>query len=219
MSIRLGTLSKETKVALLLSSLLHVLLLISFFLIKITGAQKGSNEVELRFEIPRTKVLPVPPQRPPQNLIQGHIIQQVPSVQAPSVESFSDIPFKEMETTDSVASSDSVQPYLPFPTQITFAALDSLARIYPELKHALLKEAVIRSGLKDDSVHLSINRPLLELMERIKFPSEMEGMMLQNRRMFGTTYNPMRAAPAPNQVDIVQLVAAIANLYHAFGGK
>ena len=97
-----------------------------------------------------------------------------------------------------------IQPRAEF--ELTYDVLDSLSRLHPELKKALLGQAIVAGALRDDSVYRAWHDNYLKAISGLGLPGELESEMRQNQRKFGTTYDPMRGPLAPHQVDVIKLM-------------
>ena len=116
------------------------------------------------------------------------------------------------------SSTPAYQALPPF-SEFTFALIDSLIKVYPALKEALLRETIIRSSLKEDSIQVASKRRFVNAMASLKVYGELEAVARHNQAMFGVPYNPMRSPPAPNQVDLIALARLIAKFLGSVGGN
>ena len=116
------------------------------------------------------------------------------------------------------SSTPGYQALPPF-SEFTFALIDSLIKVYPALKEALLRETIIRSSLKEDSIQVASRRRFVNAMASLKVYGELEAAARHNQAMFGVPYNPMRSPPAPNQVDLIALARLIAKFLGSVGGN
>lgn len=102
---------------------------------------------------------------------------------------------------------------------ITFEVVDSLARLHPELKNYLLQQGIIQGALQEDLVQAERSKLLQRAFADLGLPTELEAQLRRNQALFGVTHNPMRPPPMPNQVDLLSLASAIANLLRLLGVK
>jgi hypothetical protein len=102
---------------------------------------------------------------------------------------------------------------------LTLAVVDSLSRLYPELKEYILQQAIIQSALKQDLADAETRKLLERAVSDLHLPSELESKLRRNQALYGTTENPMKPPPPPNQVNLFDAIAAILNLLHYLGVK
>jgi hypothetical protein len=112
-------------------------------------------------------------------------------------------------------------PFVQSPTQFqpTFEVLDSLSRLHPELKEALLRAAIVAGALRDDSIYCAWHNNYLRALSGLQLPGELEAEMRLNQQRFGKTYNPMRGPMDPYQIDLIKLMRSLANLYQLMFGQ
>ncbi len=101
--------------------------------------------------------------------------------------------------------------------QLDFESVDSLSRLHPELKTYLFRELVIQAALRDERLEFSLGNNVWGGPSDFELSSELEGTLRRNQQMFGTTHNPLRPPPAPNQVNLKELRRAVENLIRALG--
>ncbi|HAL55265.1 MAG TPA: hypothetical protein DCP63_02005 [Bacteroidetes bacterium] len=222
-SNRILAISKETKLALFLSFLLHVILLFSLLFVHIQPpSDREEPIVSLQLSVAREKSSTLPSTQPVRKTSLPHGKARSRMVERPTIVSAPDEQVNLTTPTFATSNVDSISALvrpLPAFSDFTFELLDSLTREYPALREALLKEVVFQSALRDDSVRTVNKRWLTLALARLEHPGSLEAGMLRNRQLFGTSYNPMRPPPFPNQVDLMALVSGILNLLRLAGGK
>lgn len=103
--------------------------------------------------------------------------------------------------------------------QLDLESRDSLSRLHPELRACFLRELVIQGALRDELLRFSLDKNIWGDRFDYEQPSELEGTLRCNQQLFGTTNNPLRPPPPPNQVDLKELGRAFSNIMRAFGVK
>ena len=102
-------------------------------------------------------------------------------------------------------------------TEFTIEVIDSLGRLYPELKDYMLKLAAIKGVLKIDSLERDRRKLLDRAFADLRLPSELESKLRRNQAWFGTRENPMKPPPPPNQINLFDVIKAVSNLLQYLG--
>ena len=103
--------------------------------------------------------------------------------------------------------------------QLTLEVVDSLSRLYPEIKEYLQQQAIIQSALRQEVIDAKLRKQLAFALGDIQLPGELEAKLRRNQALYGTTDNPMKPPPPPYQVNIFDAITAITNLLHYLGIK
>ena len=103
--------------------------------------------------------------------------------------------------------------------ELTLDVVDSLSRLYPELKGFILQQAIIQSALRQELADAAIRKQLAFALGDIQLPGELEAKLRRNQALYGTTENPMKPPPPPYQVNIFDAITAFTNLLHYLGIK
>jgi hypothetical protein len=103
--------------------------------------------------------------------------------------------------------------------ELTLDVVDSLGRLYPELKEYMLQQAIFQGVLQIDLVETQRKKLLDRAFADLRIPGEMESKMRRNQALYGRMGNPMRPPPPPNQVNLFDLIVAISNLLRYLGVK
>ena len=101
--------------------------------------------------------------------------------------------------------------------ELTIDVIDSLGKLYPELKDYFLQQAAILGVLKIDVAERERKRLLDRAFADMHLYGEMEATLRHNQAVYGTAQNPMR--PPQNQVNLFDLMTAISNFLHYIGAK
>jgi hypothetical protein len=101
--------------------------------------------------------------------------------------------------------------------ELTIDVIDSLGKLYPELKDYLLQLAAIQGILQMDIAERARKKLLDRAFADLRLPSELESKLRRNQAIYGTTENPMRPPPPPNQVNLFDVMTALSNLLHYLG--
>ncbi len=101
--------------------------------------------------------------------------------------------------------------------ELTLDVVDSLSRLYPELRNYLLQEAIIQSALTQDLADTETRKLLERAVSDLHLPNELEAKLLRNQALFRTIENPMKPPPPPYQVNLFDAMTAIGNLFHYLG--
>ncbi len=220
-SLRRDRLSRETKIAIIASLFLHVAMIGLSMLIRLHEVPQGDH-VSLVVEIPEVTQPPKsapgeqgPQVTPPKQRSQN---QEAPSISA-LVDTLSrtpELPLAPDSTLDSIRAQS---PSFSIRPRLTFAQAESLAVLSPHLKQFLFREALVQAVVRDDSVYRAWHDPLLAALSLHNTPDELTSELGLYQQRFGTPYNPLRPPPAPNQIDIFQLVRGLSNLLRALEGN
>lgn len=210
--------SRETSAGIIFSLLIHALLLgLLFYLRWPFPSADRTLAIELRIQEKPRDSAPTVAREVRKAVVRSPKGERVldHSAAAQAVE----IP--ETPMTPGVPPDSSAPAYQALPpfSDFTFALIDSLIKVYPALKQALLRETIIRSSLKADSLQEVSKRRFVNAMAGLKLYGELEAEARHHQAMFGVPYNPMRSPPAPNQVDLIALARLIANFLGSVGGK
>lgn len=103
--------------------------------------------------------------------------------------------------------------------ELTIDVIDSLGKLYPELKDYILQQAAIRGVLQIDLAERDRKRLLDRAFADLRIPNELESKLRRNQAMYGTTENPMKPPPPPYQVNIFDVITAVSNLLRYLGVK
>jgi hypothetical protein len=103
--------------------------------------------------------------------------------------------------------------------QLTLDVVDSLSRLYPELREFLQQQAIIQSALRQDLAETALRKHLAWVLADLHLPGELEGKLRRNHALYGTIDNPMKPPPPPNQVNLFDAITAITNLLRYLGVK
>jgi hypothetical protein len=103
--------------------------------------------------------------------------------------------------------------------ELTLDVVDSLGRLYPELKDYILQQAIIQGVLQIDLAETQGKKLLDRALADLRIPGEMESKLSRNQALYGRTDNPMRPPPPPNQVNLFDLMIAVSNLLRYLGVK
>ncbi len=101
--------------------------------------------------------------------------------------------------------------------ELTIDVIDSLGKLYPELKDYLLQLAAIQGVLQMDIAERARKKLLDRAFADLRLPSEHESKLRRNQAIYGTTDNPMKPPPPPNQVNLFDVMTAVSNLLHYLG--
>jgi len=102
-------------------------------------------------------------------------------------------------------------------SDLSIQELDSLGNLYPEEKGFLLEQAVIQGVLRIDSVDRERKKILSRAFADLRLPNELESLLRRNQAVYGTLENPMKPPPAPNQVNLFDLMKAISSFLRYIG--
>lgn len=102
---------------------------------------------------------------------------------------------------------------------LTPEVVDSLSRLYPQLKDYILQQAIIQSALRQELADAAIRKQLAFALGDLNLPGELEAKLRRNQALYGTSENPMKPPPSPYQVNIFDAIIAITNLLHYLGVK
>jgi hypothetical protein len=211
--------SRETSAGIIYSLLIHALLLGLLFSVRWPPFPSTDRTfpIELRIQEKPRDTAPALAREVRKEVIRspkgGRVLDQSAAPQAVEIPQEAIIPGVPPDS-----SAPAFQALPPF-SDFTFALIDSLIKVYPALKHALLRETIIRSSLKDDSLQEVSKRRFVNTMAELKLYGELEAEARHNQAMFGVPYNPMRSPHAPNQVDLIALARLIANVLGSMEGK
>lgn len=103
--------------------------------------------------------------------------------------------------------------------ELTLDVVDSLGRLYPELKEYVLQQAIFQGVLQIDLAETQRKKLLDRAFADLRIPGELESKLRRNQALYGRTDNPMRPPPPPNQVNLFDLITAISNLLRYLGVK
>jgi hypothetical protein len=103
--------------------------------------------------------------------------------------------------------------------ELTMDVIDSLGKLYPELKDYLLQQATIQGVLQIDLVERDRKKLLDRAFADLGLPSELEAKLRRNQAVYGTTENPMKPPPSPYQVNLFDVITAVSNLLRYLGVK
>ncbi|MGA3246521.1 MAG: hypothetical protein ABSE41_18015 [Bacteroidota bacterium] len=103
--------------------------------------------------------------------------------------------------------------------ELTIDVIDSLGKLYPELKDYMLQQAAIQGVLQIDLAERERKKLLDRAFADLRIPNELESKLRRNQALYGTTENPMRPPPPPNQVNLFDVITAVSNLLHYLGVK
>ncbi len=98
-------------------------------------------------------------------------------------------------------------------------AVDSLTRLFPELKEYILRQAITQSVLMQDLAESKIREQLRRALGDIVLPGELEAKLRRNQSLYGTIENPMKPPPPPYQVNLLDALTAFTNLLKYLGIK
>jgi hypothetical protein len=101
--------------------------------------------------------------------------------------------------------------------ELTIDVIDSLGKLYPELKDYILQQAAIRGVLQIDLADRDRKKLLDRAFADLRIPNELESRLRRNQALYGTTENPMKPPPPPYQVNIFDVITAVSNLLHYLG--
>ena len=82
--------------------------------------------------------------------------------------------------------------------ELTIDIIDSLGKLYPELKDYMLQLAAIQGVLQIDLAERERKKILDRAFADLRIPNELESKLRRNQALYGTTENPMRPPPPPN---------------------
>jgi hypothetical protein len=102
---------------------------------------------------------------------------------------------------------------------LTIDVIDSLGKLYPELKDYMLELATTRGVLQIDSLERARKKLLDRAFADLRLPGELESKMRRNLAVYGTVENPMKPPSAPNQVNIFDVITAVSSLLRYLGLK
>jgi hypothetical protein len=103
--------------------------------------------------------------------------------------------------------------------ELTIDVIDSLGKLYPQLKDYLLEQAAILGVLQIDLVERDRKKLLDRAFADLRIPNELESRLRRNQALYGTTENPMKPPPPPYQVNLFDVIIAVSNLLRYIGGK
>jgi hypothetical protein len=103
--------------------------------------------------------------------------------------------------------------------ELTIDIIDSLGKLYPVLKDYMLEVATTRGVLQIDSVERARKKLLDRAFSDLRLPGEMESRLRRNLAVYGTVENPMKPPPAPNQLNLFDVITAVSNLLRYLGVK
>jgi hypothetical protein len=101
--------------------------------------------------------------------------------------------------------------------ELTIDVVDSLGRLYPELKDYFLQQATIQGVLQIDLAERDRTKLLDRAFADLRIPNELESKLRRNQALYGTTEDPMKPPPPPYQVNILDVITAVTNLLHYLG--
>jgi hypothetical protein len=101
--------------------------------------------------------------------------------------------------------------------ELTIDVIDSLGKLYPELKDYILQQAVIQGVLQIDLAERERKKLLDRAFADLRIPNELESRLRRNQALYGTTENPMKPPPPPYQVNLFDVIIAVSNLLHYLG--
>lgn len=100
---------------------------------------------------------------------------------------------------------------------LTIDVIDSLGKLYPELKDYLLLQAAIQGVLEIALAERDRKKILDRAFANLGIPNELESRMRRNLAVYGTIENPMKPPPPPNQVNLFDAIIVISNLLRYLG--
>lgn len=103
--------------------------------------------------------------------------------------------------------------------ELTIDGIDSLGKLYPELKDYILQQAAIQGVLQIDLAERDRKKLLDRAFADLRIPNELESKLRRNQALYGTTENPMKPPPPPYQVNLFDVITAVSNLLHYLGVK
>ncbi|TSA24525.1 hypothetical protein D4R75_01265 [bacterium] len=103
--------------------------------------------------------------------------------------------------------------------ELTLDVVDSLGRLYPELKEYILQQAIFQGVLQIDLAETQRKKLLDRAFADLRIPGELESKLRRNQALYGRTDNPMRPPPPSNLVNLFDLITAVSNLLRYLGVK
>jgi hypothetical protein len=103
--------------------------------------------------------------------------------------------------------------------ELTIDVVDSLGKLYPELKNYILQQAAVQGVLQIDLAERDRKKLLDRAFAELRIPNELESKLRRNQALYGTTENPMKPPPPPYQVNLFDVITAISNLLRYLGVK
>jgi hypothetical protein len=101
--------------------------------------------------------------------------------------------------------------------ELTLDVIDSLGKLYPELKDYMLQLAAIQGVLQIDLAERDRKKLLDRAFADLRIPGELESKLRRNQAVYGTMENPMKPPPPPNQVNLFDVIVAVSNLLRYLG--
>ena len=101
--------------------------------------------------------------------------------------------------------------------ELTIDVIDSLGKLYPELKGYLLQQATILGVLAIDKSERERKKLLDRAFADMGLYGEMEATLRHNQAVYGTAQNPMR--PPQNQINLLDVITALSNFLRYIGAK
>ncbi|MEK6756016.1 MAG: hypothetical protein AABZ02_07680 [Bacteroidota bacterium] len=216
-------LSRETKIAIFASLLLHIAVIAALAILRL---RDGAYHPQLVVTVESQKGTPCPSREIRAMKPRAHIshLKKAPTgepvlAKKPIV----DVPPQEDKPVSAqVVAPESTSAPLPHFTlrpNLTYSMAESLSQLYPELKQFLLKEALALAVLRDDAAYCAWHDSYVAAISSLNLPGELEGAARLNQQRFGTPYNPLRGPQLPNQVDILAILKALIDAGRAVVGK
>lgn len=98
-------------------------------------------------------------------------------------------------------------------SDLTFAEIDSLGRLRPDLKEALARAWFFEGALKQDSVQWKQQQRFAAMFANIIGPGPLTVRDRNRHPLYGTPYDPMRAHYSQNQIDLIGVLKFLNDLF------
>lgn len=211
--MRLG---RSTRVAVLLSLLIHAALFTTFHFIQYPSPTSAPHQntyllLELSFREPTRTHEELPRRRgvwPPTS--ERHPAKQdkrkLPFVQ-PTLKP--ELKTLTIEPGDTIISR---RKSLRRISDLTFTELDSLGRSYPEIKEALVKAWIMEAGVEQDSTVFAQKQRFAAMLTYTNNPLAWTAQARNRHPLYGTPYDPMRAHYSQNQINLLGVLKFLQDL-------